>query len=133
MVEMIREYYENGRDSGIELSCPIACGVLEGRNWKVQLTAFRNSILFIDEGNQFVTSKEFAESVQKSDNYFVIIARESLPMLPYSVEEIYGIRNSGKYGGLKRIYNIVMRQKLQVICRMEKILAGIMPMICWIK
>ena len=27
LVEMIREYYENGRDSGIELSCPIACGV----------------------------------------------------------------------------------------------------------
>lgn len=105
LVEMIREYYENGRDSGIELSCPIACGVLEGRNWNVQLTAFRNSILFIDEGNRFVTSKEFAESVQKSDNYFVIIARESLPMLPYSVEEIYGIRNSGKYGGLKRTYN----------------------------
>lgn len=26
-------------------------------------------------------------------------------MLPYSVEEIYGIRNSGKYGTLKRTYN----------------------------
>lgn len=26
-------------------------------------------------------------------------------MLPYSVTEIYGIRNSGKYGMLKQVYN----------------------------
>ena len=57
------------------------------------------------EGNQFVATQDFAEEVQKSDNYFVIVTRESLPMLPYSVEEIYGIHNSGKYGNLKCIYN----------------------------
>lgn len=29
----------------------------------------------------------------------------NLATLPYSVEEIYGIRNSGKYGNLKQTYN----------------------------
>ena len=28
-----------------------------------------------------------------------------MPFLPYSVEEIYGIRNAGKYGTLKQTYN----------------------------
>lgn len=105
LVDMIREYYENGKVSGVELNCSVTCGVLDGRNWKIQLSVFNNSILFIDEGNQFVATQEFAEEVKKSDNYFVIVTRESLPMLPYSVDEIYGIHNSGRYGTLKCIYN----------------------------
>lgn len=35
----------------------------------------------------------------------LLVAREGLATLPYSVEEIYGIRDSGKYGSLKRTYN----------------------------
>ena len=65
----------------------------------------KNSIIYIYEGNKFVSSVEFAEEVKKSDNYFVIITRETLETLPYSVDEIYGIRNSGKYGTLKNVYN----------------------------
>jgi hypothetical protein len=30
----------------------------------------------------------------------VIVTRESLEALPISVDEIYGIKSSGKYGGL---------------------------------
>lgn len=105
LVEMIREYDENGSDSGIELSCEKKCTVLSGRNWEVQLASIRESIVFIDEGNQFVASVAFASVIQHTDNYYVIVAREGLPALPYSVNEIYGIRNSGKYGSLKRTYN----------------------------
>ena len=105
LIDMIREYHENGMDSGIELSCTVPCAVLEGKNWKILLSSYQNSILFIDEGNRFVSSQEFAELIHESSNYFVIVTRESLPMLPYSVEEIYGIRNAGKYGGLKRTFN----------------------------
>ena len=43
--------------------------------------------------------------VKESDNYFVIITREDLPNLPYSVKEIYGIRISNKCRGLKQVYN----------------------------
>lgn len=105
LIDMIREYYENGEDSGIELNCQKECVVLEGRNWRPQLNLMKDSIIFIDEGNNFVSSKEFAESIQNTDNYYVIVTRESLPSLPYSVSEIYGIRNSGKYGHLKQTYN----------------------------
>ena len=35
----------------------------------------------------------------------MIVTREGLPNLPYSVDEIYGIRISGKYAGLKQTYN----------------------------
>lgn len=105
LVDMIREYYENGSDSGIELHCEKNCAVLEGRNWENELNNFDNSILFIDEGNAFVSSKEFASVIQHTNNYYVIVTRESLSTLPYSVNEIYGIRNSGKYGLLKQTYN----------------------------
>lgn len=69
------------------------------------LSMFCNSILFIDEGNSFISSRDFAVALKNTDNYYVIVTREALPCLPYSVEEIYGIRNSGKYGNLKQIYN----------------------------
>lgn len=63
------------------------------------------SIIFLDEGNRFLTSKRFAELVQQSDNYFVLATREKLPMLPYSVNEIYGFRQSGKYHEARQKYN----------------------------
>ncbi|MCR1842913.1 translation initiation factor 2 [Murimonas intestini] len=105
LVDMVREYYENGVESGIKLQCNKSCVVLEGRNWKMQLASIKNSIVFIDEVSGFVSSKDFASELQKTDNYYVIVTRESLSTLPYSVNEIYGIRNSGKYGSLKQTYN----------------------------
>lgn len=105
LVEMIREYDENGIDSGIELKSKKKCTILSGQNWEAQLSMLQDSIIFIDEGNAFVASKVFAAAIQENDCYYVIVTRESLPMLPYSVEEIYGIHNSGKYGSLKRTYS----------------------------
>ncbi len=105
LADMIAEYEENGADSGIRLTCDRECHILQGRYWKALLAEMKNSIIFIDEGNKFVSSVEFAEEVKRSDNYFVIITREALETLPYSVDEIYGIRNSGKYGTLKNVYN----------------------------
>ena len=105
LADMIAEYEENGADSGIRLTSDRECHILQGRYWKALLAEMKNSIIFIDEGNKFVSSVEFAEEVKRSDNYFVIITREALETLPYSVDEIYGIRNSGKYGTLKNVYN----------------------------
>jgi hypothetical protein len=104
LVDMVREYYENGKQSGIELQCDKTCVVLEGRRWKVLLEDIHDSIVFIDEGNSFITTDEFSSVLKKSDNYYVIVTRESLPNLPYSVEEIYGIKNSGRYGTLQQTY-----------------------------
>ena len=104
LVDMIREYDQNGEQSGITLICLKTCVVLEGRQWKVLLENIHDSIVFIDEGNKFITTDEFSSAIKQSDNYYVIVTREGLPNLPYSVEEIYGIKNSGKYGTLKQTY-----------------------------
>ncbi|MBQ6230498.1 MAG: translation initiation factor 2, partial [Eubacterium sp.] len=61
------------------------------------LPSIENSIVFIDEDNDFLRTEEFAEAIRNSSNYYVIVTREGLPNLPYSVNEIYGIRESGKY------------------------------------
>ncbi len=105
LVDMIREHFENGTASGIELTCDKECTVLEGRTWRGQLPMMRDCIVFIDEGNEFVMSDDFASAIRDTDNYYVIVTREGIPSLPYSVDEIYGIRDSGKYGTLKRTYN----------------------------
>ena len=104
LVDMIREYDQNGEQSGITLTCQKKCVVLEGRQWKVLLENIHDSIVFIDEGNKFITTDEFSTAIKQSDNYYVIVTREGLPNLPYSVEEIYGIKNSGKYGTLQQTY-----------------------------
>ena len=104
LIDMIRDYYENGEQSGITLQCQKTCVVLEGRQWKVLLENIHDSIVFIDEGNQFITTDEFSSALKQSDNYYVIVTREGLPNLPYSVEEIYGIKTAGKYGTLQQTY-----------------------------
>lgn len=105
LVDMIQEYVNNPSGSPVELICDKKCYVLSGKLWKEQLSGVKDGIVFIDEGNEFVKSDEFARKIKETDNYYVIISREGLPSLPYSVEEIYGIRTSGKYGTLKRSYH----------------------------
>ena len=105
LVDMVQEYINNEQGSPVELICDKKCRVLTGSLWREQLSAIHDSIVFIDEGNAFVKTDEFARTIQETDNYYVIITRESLTALPYSVEEIYGIRLSGKYGTLKQSYH----------------------------
>lgn len=109
LVDMIREYYDNGSESGINLQCQKDCIVLSGRNWKEELAKISNCIVFIDEGNRFVVSEEFARMIRKTDNYYVIVTRERMENIPYSVEEIYGIRTSGKFGTLQQSYHELYR------------------------
>ena len=105
LVDMIREFVNNPSGTPVDLVCDKKCFVLDGALWKEQLSGIVDSIVFIDEGNEFIKTTEFADEIQKTDNYYVIVTRESLPALPYSVEEIYGIRTSGKYGTLKQSYH----------------------------
>lgn len=109
LVDMIQEYLLNGSDTGISLVCDCPLRVLAGNTWKEQLSGITGSIVFIDEGNRFVASREFAEAVSGSDNYYVIVTREALDNLPYSVTEIYGIKSSGKYGSLQPVYHEMYR------------------------
>lgn len=105
LIEMVRDYVNNPSDSPVTLVCDKNCYVLEGILWEAQLNEMQDSIVFIDEGNEFVKTKDFAGKIKQTDNYYVIVTREALPALPYSIEEIYGIRVSNRYGTLKQKYN----------------------------
>ena len=109
LVDMIRTHMNDGESGPVTLNCDKGCYVVEGNLWKGQLDNIQDSIVFIDEGNEFVKTKDFAGAIQQTDNYYVIVTREGLPALPYSVEEVYGIRTSGKYGTLKRSYHSFYR------------------------
>lgn len=109
LVDMIRTHMNDGESGPVTLNCDKSCYVVEGNLWKGQLDNIQDGIVFIDEGNEFVRTKDFARAIQQTDNYYVIVTREGLPALPYSVEEVYGIRTSGKYGTLKRSYHSFYR------------------------
>ncbi len=105
LVSLIDTYDRLGADSGIEISCEKRCLTVNNSNWESVLNSVSKCIIFIDEENTFVKSDDFARKIKETDNYYVIITRENLPNLPYSVEEIYGIHTSGKYADMRRTYN----------------------------
>ena len=108
LIDLIADYGRLGKGSGITLKCDKDCLVLPAARWKEFIRDSHECIIFVEENLPFIKSKEFAESVNYSDNYFVIVFRDSLPALAYSIEEIYGIRedrNSQKYVNAKRVYN----------------------------
>lgn len=109
LINMVRQFADLGNSSGIDVVCDAPCRVLEGSMWKILLQNMVGNIIFIDEENHFIRTKEFAEAVKESDNYFVIITRENLYNLPYSVEEIYGIHSSGKYQNTQRVYQEIYK------------------------
>lgn len=109
LVDMIRTHMNDGDSGPVTLNCDKDCYVVEGNLWKGQLDNIQDSIVFIDEGNEFVKTRDFAQVIRQTDNYYVIVTREGLPALPYSVEEVYGIRTSGKYGSLKQSYHSFYR------------------------
>lgn len=112
LIRLLTLYNSNPKSSGITLICERECSVLNEGNWELFLRTYSGRIFFIDEGNAFLRTREFSEKVRGDDNYFVIITRESLPQLPYSIDEIYGLREgkaSGKYREPKRVYNEMYR------------------------
>ena len=104
---MIQAFQTNQMNSGVLLSCKRPCIVLDSNNWQLILQNTKDSIVFIDEGNPFVTSKDFADAVKNSTNYYVIATRNNLFNLPYSIQEVYGIKNTAgnKYQETKRLYS----------------------------
>ena len=108
LIRLISDYEANGSSSGITVKCDVSCTVLTSIDWEVRINSINNHIVFIDETARFYKSKRFSEYVRGSDNYFVIITRDDLPQLPYSVEEIYGLKNvsdTNKYKEFKKAYN----------------------------
>jgi hypothetical protein len=96
LIGLLQDYEQLGKQSGVSVQCARPCVVVGGNQWQLLLEHTENSIVFIDEGNAFLRSKEFAEIVTHSSNYFVLITRESLPQLSYSVGSILKMEQTGK-------------------------------------
>ena len=100
--------YANDPNSGVDVQCDKKCIVYnDSYNGSAgdTLSRLKDSIIFIDEGQKIIYSKEFASIIKGTDNYYVLITRDPLKQLPYSISEIYGIRESSRYGGLNQTYN----------------------------
>lgn len=107
LVGLLQAYSVNGDRSGVMVNSDVPCYVYSGdmNSWKNILSGYHGGIVFIDEDYTFVLSTDFARFIQKTDNYYVLITRRDLVNLPYSINEIYGIRTSGKYHFPQKIYN----------------------------
>lgn len=109
LINMLRQAENLGESSGVDVLSNVPCRILEGVSWKLILQNTAGTTFFIDEENAFINTEEFAAEVRGSDNYFVLITRENLYNLPYSVEEIYGLYASGRYQNTKKIYQQMYR------------------------
>ena len=122
LFRMINEYNRYGNSSGISLVCDKECIALTELNWQNYLSNAEEKIIFIDEDSKYIHTRDFSKLVNYSDNYFVLITRDSLPHLAYSINEIYGIREnreSQKYIEAKHVYNELF--KLYNLNNIEKI------------
>lgn len=104
LFEMIADHTRLSDQSGVSIECERPCVALTDSDWKSQLSRFEDSIVFIDEGLKDLLSHDFARAIEGSSNYFVIITRADLPSLPYSVDEIYRVKTSGKFHSLVPLY-----------------------------
>ena len=71
LIDMIAAYQENGEASGVTVISKKQCSVLTGIRWQENLSLIHDSIVFIDEGDKFVASEDFAKAIKNSDNYYV--------------------------------------------------------------
>lgn len=58
LIEMIAAHQRGGERSGVEIRSDKPCVVLTEQNWELMLSAIRDSIVFIDEGADFVRRRE---------------------------------------------------------------------------
>lgn len=91
LCDMIRNSQKTG--SGVHLKSYFApvfvLDTMGFHNGVVQNYTERDAIFVTDEDESFVKSSEFAECVQQTGCYFVIITRDNLKCLPCSIKEIY--------------------------------------------
>lgn len=67
--------------------------------FKYRINNTHNKILIVDEDCKMVRTKEFAEIINNSDNYYIIISRDgNLKWLTYSVDSIYELQTDNKDG-----------------------------------
>lgn len=107
LVQIISDCLSGRAGPGTDVICDKKCAVLSGDTESaiIRLKLLSETVVFVDEQEKFLYSRAFSEAVLSSGCYFVFIARDDLNMLPYSVNEIYCLKNSGYYQNTRQIYN----------------------------
>ena len=120
LIELLSQYARFSERTGIRVESDVPCLVYADGlvSWQESLSATKDSIVFIDEDFDFIKTKEFASVIKGSSNYYVLITRDYLKNLPYSINEVYGIRNSGRFNYPQQIYNEFY--PLYVECQQEE-------------
>ena len=105
---MLLQYFRDGAASGYEVETDANYYVFINPpnvgTWYDELSTFHNTIIFIEENNNFVRTRSFAKYVKTSDNYFVIVNRDPIKNLAYSTKEIYTLESKPSKDGLKHFY-----------------------------
>lgn len=94
LISSLQYFEELGDKSGVVVESRKVCRVLRGKDWFDQIQKISDSFVFMDEGSEFITEQAFAEAIRGTDNYYVIVTRESLHQLPYSVNAVLELRRS---------------------------------------
>ncbi|MBR6201315.1 MAG: hypothetical protein IKQ61_13735 [Spirochaetales bacterium] len=107
LISLLDSYSRLGQRSGIRFQSDVQCIVYNGteENWQTNIEQYTQTIIFFDEDYRFILTRDFARFIQTTDNYYVFITRRPLKNLPYSINEIYGIKTSGKYHFPDKIYH----------------------------
>ena len=107
LIQIINNYLSSRTGPGTDVICKKKCAVLSGdlESILIRLERLSDTIVFANEQEHFLYPKRFAAAVLKSDCYFVFITRDDLHTLPYSVNEIYCLKNSGYYQNTRQVYN----------------------------
>lgn len=104
LTRLVQNYEEYGKKSGVTIKCRKECRTISSnQDWEERLEKIHNSIIFIDEGKDFLRTHAFARAVEGNDNYFVLITREALPQLAYSVNSILTLKET--IHRKKRVYS----------------------------
>lgn len=98
LYRMVRDYSRAGRASGVraQVTDDHNITVLEGSFWMDDLRKIHDTVVLVDEDSHFLRSEDFAKAIQGTTNYYLLITRNYLYQLPYSVDEIYEIKGRKK-------------------------------------
>ena len=105
--DLVRASMDKTLSGFIRVECDYPCITFakDEYRWFDRIKETENSVIFFDENANYVKSKEFAKAIQNTSNYYVIANREGLSNLPYSVDEIYKLKESGKYCNFEGVVN----------------------------
>lgn len=87
--------------------CDVGLSFLYSTNddsWKLTLENVHGRIFFVDETFKYMGTTEFASVIKRSDNYFILVTRDKLSGIPFSVNEIYELESSKRYNNMSKPY-----------------------------